>query len=115
MYAGENLWMLKPSSFNRGRGVHVFSTLKQLYSLINEYIDSNRPLPYKTELALTRAITQPEGAKRSARKHNKNDLDRENEKLYKSRENTRKGSSLLVETASISKEDELSFTQSIDK
>jgi hypothetical protein len=95
--------MLKPSSFNRGRGVHVFSTLKQLYSLINEYIDSNRPIPYKTELALTRAITQPEGAKRPVKR---NDLG-ENDKFSKSREAMRKGSSLLVETASGSKEEEL--------
>ena len=57
MNSGENLWMLKPSSFNRGRGVHVFSSLPQLYTLINEYIDSSKPIPIKTELALTRAIT----------------------------------------------------------
>lgn len=30
MYASENLWLLKPASCNRGRGVHVFGSLTEL-------------------------------------------------------------------------------------
>ena len=40
MFAGQNMWMLKPTSYNRGRGIHVFGGLTQLQVLINEYMDS---------------------------------------------------------------------------
>ena len=33
------LWLLKPTFLNRGRGIHVFSTLENLVSLINEYFN----------------------------------------------------------------------------
>jgi hypothetical protein len=35
--AGRNLWILKPTGFNRGRGVTVFDTLDKLKTLIKEY------------------------------------------------------------------------------
>ena len=41
-FAGKNLWMLKPTGCNRGRGVSVIDTLKKLESLITLY--SNEPL-----------------------------------------------------------------------
>jgi hypothetical protein len=38
---GENnskfLWLLKPTFLNRGRGIHVFSSLETLVKLIQEY------------------------------------------------------------------------------
>lgn len=37
MWAGENLWVLKPNDFNRGRGVHIFNKLEDLRNLISEY------------------------------------------------------------------------------
>lgn len=37
MFAGQNLWVLKPNDFNRGRGVHIFNTLEQLKKLITDY------------------------------------------------------------------------------
>ena len=37
MFAGHNLWVLKPNDFNRGRGVHIFNTLEQLKKLIVDY------------------------------------------------------------------------------
>ena len=37
MFAGYNLWVLKPNDFNRGRGVHIFNTLEQLKKLIADY------------------------------------------------------------------------------
>ena len=33
-----NLWVFKPNDFNRGRGVHIFSTLEELKKLIANYI-----------------------------------------------------------------------------
>jgi len=36
-YAGKNLWILKPTGFNRGRGVSVFDTMQKLKSLIRLY------------------------------------------------------------------------------
>lgn len=28
MYAGKNVWLIKPNDFNRGRGVRLFNTLE---------------------------------------------------------------------------------------
>jgi len=56
MFAGENLWVLKPTSENCGRGVHVFHTIAQLFKLINEQLESkNKPkqLQPKEVAALT--------------------------------------------------------------
>jgi hypothetical protein len=30
MYDGENIWLIKPNDFNRGRGVKLFNNLEQL-------------------------------------------------------------------------------------
>jgi len=35
-FEGHNLWFLKWTQFNRGRGIYVFNTFEQLISLINE-------------------------------------------------------------------------------
>ena len=32
-----NLWILKPSHLNRGRGIHVFRDLDSLHKLIKQY------------------------------------------------------------------------------
>ena len=32
-----NLWVFKPNDFNRGRGVHIFSSLEELKKLITNY------------------------------------------------------------------------------
>jgi hypothetical protein len=34
---GRNIWILKATGFNRGIGIHVFSTIKELVKLIKEY------------------------------------------------------------------------------
>ena len=39
-----NLWMLKPTHLNRGRGIHVFRDLDSLYKLIKQYC-SGREIP----------------------------------------------------------------------
>lgn len=36
-FDGHNLWLLKPTHLNRGRGIHVFSDLPTLHKLIKEY------------------------------------------------------------------------------
>jgi hypothetical protein len=36
-YEGYNLWLLKPTHLNRGRGIHVFRDLETLHKLIKEY------------------------------------------------------------------------------
>jgi hypothetical protein len=36
-FDGHNLWILKPTGFNRGRGVHVFQTIDELKKLLKDY------------------------------------------------------------------------------
>lgn len=37
-FKGYNLWLLKPTSYNRGRGIHVFKDLDKLEKLMIQYI-----------------------------------------------------------------------------
>jgi hypothetical protein len=37
MFTGNNLWLLKPTDYNRGRGVQVFNSFDQFKHLIKEY------------------------------------------------------------------------------
>ena len=36
-FDGYNLWLLKPTHLNRGRGIHVFRDLETMHKLIKEY------------------------------------------------------------------------------
>eukprot|EP00826_Nyctotherus_ovalis_P017319 TRINITY_DN15096_c0_g1_i2.p1 TRINITY_DN15096_c0_g1~~TRINITY_DN15096_c0_g1_i2.p1 ORF type:complete len:266 (-),score=59.83 TRINITY_DN15096_c0_g1_i2:307-1104(-) len=38
-FAGHNLWLLKPSELNRGRGISVFDSLEVMKSLIVEHVN----------------------------------------------------------------------------
>lgn len=38
-FQGMNVWILKATGFNRGRGIHVFNKLDELKKLIKEYTD----------------------------------------------------------------------------
>ncbi len=38
-FLGHNIWILKATGFNRGRGIHVFNNLEDLNKLIKEYTD----------------------------------------------------------------------------
>lgn len=38
-FTGYNLWLLKPTKLNRGRGIHVINNLTQLKSLIARYCE----------------------------------------------------------------------------
>jgi hypothetical protein len=41
MYCGQNVWLIKPNDFNRGRGVMVFNSLEQLRKLMKEFSIGN--------------------------------------------------------------------------
>ena len=36
-FAGQNIWILKPTGFNRGKGIHVVNSIAKLKKLIKEY------------------------------------------------------------------------------
>jgi phosphoribosylamine-glycine ligase len=38
-FQGHNIWILKATGFNRGRGIHVFNKLEELNRLIKEYTE----------------------------------------------------------------------------
>lgn len=38
-FLGHNIWILKATGFNRGRGIHVFNKLEDLLHLIKEYTE----------------------------------------------------------------------------
>jgi phosphoribosylamine-glycine ligase len=38
-FEGMNMWVLKATGFNRGRGIHVINKLEELKRLIKEYTD----------------------------------------------------------------------------
>jgi hypothetical protein len=42
LLSGENVWLLKPSNFNRGRGISVFSSIDQLKELVDSYQEAAR-------------------------------------------------------------------------
>jgi hypothetical protein len=37
LFIGYNVWILKATYLNRGRGIHVFKDLNELKNLISEY------------------------------------------------------------------------------
>jgi len=41
-FTGKNVWILKPTSYNRGKGIHVVSDLKKLKKLMKEYSGGGR-------------------------------------------------------------------------
>ena len=36
-FTGKNVWILKPTSMNRGQGIHVANTFKKIKKLIRDY------------------------------------------------------------------------------
>jgi len=36
-FIGQNVWILKPTGFNRGKGIHVVNSIGKLKKLIKEY------------------------------------------------------------------------------
>jgi len=42
-----NLWLLKPTHLNRGRGIHVFRDLETLHKLIKQYCSGRELVNFK--------------------------------------------------------------------
>jgi hypothetical protein len=37
-FNGKNLWLIKPTSYNRGRGIRIFKDIKTLISYLHDYL-----------------------------------------------------------------------------
>lgn len=46
MFDGQNIWLLKPSDYNRGRGVSLFNSIEQLKRMIVD-ITKRQPEQHK--------------------------------------------------------------------
>lgn len=44
-FRGSNLWLLKPTGFNRGMGIEIFNSLESLNKYLNEYVDTVEAAP----------------------------------------------------------------------
>jgi phosphoribosylamine-glycine ligase len=44
-FKGSNIWILKPTSLNRGKGIHVISSFKKLKRLIRDYCRGKEQQP----------------------------------------------------------------------
>ena len=47
-----NLWLLKPTHLNRGRGIHVFNDMDTLVKLIKQYCSGKEEVNAKKRSAL---------------------------------------------------------------
>ena len=36
-FGGKNLWLIKPTSYNRGRGIRIFNSIQTLISYLKDY------------------------------------------------------------------------------
>lgn len=43
----QNVWLLKPTFLNRGRGIHIFTNLSEFERLINQYVRGDFEQMYK--------------------------------------------------------------------
>ena len=63
-FAGHNMWMLKATNLNRGRGIHVFRDLAHLKRLIEEYCKGMEKVegsPTKGKKEKLQSIEDPPG------------------------------------------------------
>jgi len=57
-----NLWLLKPTHLNRGRGIHVFNDLDTLNKLIKQYCSGKEEGPRKKDAPQPKDSTEkPDG------------------------------------------------------
>jgi hypothetical protein len=49
-FDGYNLWLLKPTHLNRGRGIHIFKDLPTLHKLIKEYCQGKDEESWKKKM-----------------------------------------------------------------
>lgn len=50
MYTGNNLWILKPNDFNRGRGVHIFNKIEEFRKLLQDDLSCENEETLKSDL-----------------------------------------------------------------
>jgi phosphoribosylamine-glycine ligase len=57
-FQGHNIWILKATGFNRGRGIHVFNKLEELMRLIKEYTDGTSAEAAGNQQVATKIISK---------------------------------------------------------
>lgn len=57
-FQGHNIWILKATGFNRGRGIHVFNKLEELQRLIKEYTDGTSAEAVGNQQQATKIISK---------------------------------------------------------
>eukprot|EP01022_Parablepharisma_sp_SALTPOND_P020267 TRINITY_DN363_c0_g1_i1.p3 TRINITY_DN363_c0_g1~~TRINITY_DN363_c0_g1_i1.p3 ORF type:complete len:332 (-),score=38.28 TRINITY_DN363_c0_g1_i1:2954-3949(-) len=62
-FAGRNIWILKPTGFNRGRGVSVFDSMEKLKGLIKFYSEGNSDVSLPASVAKGEIPVQKEEKK----------------------------------------------------
>ena len=50
MHGKLNLWLLKPTGFNRGIGIHIFSTFDQLKDIMSNFYGIGRGAKDRTSI-----------------------------------------------------------------
>lgn len=53
MHDRHNLWLLKPTGFNRGIGIHIFNTFDQLKDIMSNFYGIGRGAKDKTSIFQT--------------------------------------------------------------
>ena len=53
------VWLLKPTFLNRGRGIHIFTSLTEFEKLINQYVVGHIEQPMRKEEPSEREISEP--------------------------------------------------------
>lgn len=53
-FTGKNVWILKPTSYNRGKGIHVVSDFKKVKKLMKEYSSWRDAMPAMTPVVPVR-------------------------------------------------------------
>ena len=62
-FTGFNLWLLKPTKLNRGRGIHVINNLTQLKGLIQRYCEGWKPTGPTAAAAVTNNVPKSNALK----------------------------------------------------
>ena len=58
-FIGHNLWILKPTKLNRGRGVHIFRSLDSLRDLVSQYTKGRKSFTSTNEFIIQKYIEAP--------------------------------------------------------
>lgn len=58
-FLGKNVWILKPTSLNRGQGIHVASSFKKIKRLIRDYCRGKEMSQPENTNATGKSLMQP--------------------------------------------------------